>query len=58
VLQKVLNNTMGENGLVPSLLVFGIIPRFLILSTDLPERKERMRVLAAAQAEYNTTVAE
>jgi hypothetical protein len=38
---------------VPSLLVFGIIPRFPILSTDLPEQKERMRILTAAQAEYN-----
>jgi hypothetical protein len=55
---KVLNDTMGENGLVPTLLVFGIIPRFPILSTDLPEQKERMRVITAAQAEYNTIVAE
>jgi hypothetical protein len=54
---KVLNNT-GENCLVLSLLVFGIIPRLPILSTDLPEQNERMRVLAAAQAEYNTIVGE
>jgi hypothetical protein len=48
---KVLNDTMGEKGLLPSLLVFGIIPRFHILSTDLPEQKDRMRILTAAQAE-------
>jgi hypothetical protein len=48
---KVLNDTMGENGLVPSLIVFGIIPRFPILSTGLPEQKDRMRILTAAQAE-------
>jgi hypothetical protein len=55
---KALNDTMGENGLVPSLLIFGIIPRFPILATDLPEQRERMRILAAAQVEYNTVVAE
>jgi hypothetical protein len=55
---KALNDTTGENGLVPSLLVFGIVPRFPILSSNLPEQQERMRVLAAAQAEYNTIVAE
>jgi hypothetical protein len=55
---KALNDTMGENGLVPSLLVFGIVPRFPILSSNLPEQQERMRVLAAAQAEYNSIVAE
>ena len=35
---KAMNDTMGENGLVPSRLVFGIIPRFPILNTDLPNR--------------------
>jgi hypothetical protein len=48
---KVLNDAMGENGLVPALLVFGIIPRFPILSNDVSEQEERMHVLAAAQAE-------
>jgi hypothetical protein len=55
---KALNDTMGENGLVPSLLVFGIVPMFPILSSKLPEQQERMRLLAAAQAEYNSIVAE
>jgi hypothetical protein len=53
---NVLNGTMKENGLVPSLRMFRIIPRFPILSIDLSEQKEGMRVLAAAQAEYNTIV--
>jgi hypothetical protein len=34
---KGLNDTMGENGRMQSLLVFGIIPRFPILSADLPD---------------------
>lgn len=34
-----MNYTMGENGIVPSLLVIGIIPRFPNTSTDLPTQK-------------------
>jgi hypothetical protein len=52
------NDTQGEDGLFPSLLVFGIIPRFPIISTNLPDQKERMRILQVAQAETNTIVAE
>lgn len=37
---KVTNNTIGENGLVPSSLVFGIIPRFPILNTKLPRKRK------------------
>lgn len=55
---KAMNDTMGENGLVPSLLVFGIIPRFPIITSDLPNQRERMEVLAAAQKEMNTIIAE
>jgi hypothetical protein len=57
---KALSDTVavGENDLAPSSLVFGIIPRFPILATDLPKQRERMRILAAAQAEYSTVVTE
>ena len=55
---KVMNDTIGENGLVPSRLVFGIIPRFPIISTDLPSQKERMEILVRAQMEMNAIVAE
>ena len=53
-----MSETIGENGLIPSLLVFGIIPRFPIISTNLPSQKERMAILAAAQMEMNATVAD
>lgn len=55
---KAMNDTNGENGLVPSLLTFGIIPRFPIISTDLPAQRERMQTLAGAQMEMNAIVSE
>ncbi len=55
---KAMNDTIGENGLVPSRLVFGIIPRFPILNSDLPNQKERLAIIQMAQAEMNSIVAE
>ena len=55
---KAMNDTMGENGLVPSLLTFGVIPRFPILNTELPTQQERLEALKKAQAEMNSIVAE
>jgi hypothetical protein len=48
----------GENGVVPSLLVFGVTPRYPALSTELPNQKERMEVITAAQQEMNSIIAE
>ena len=53
-----MNDTMGESGLVPSLLVFGTIPRFPIISSDLPSQKERIEALIKAHMETNSIVAE
>jgi transposase InsO family protein len=55
---KAMNDTVGENGLVPSLLVFGVIPRYPALNTELPNQKVRMEVIAAAQMEMNSIIAE
>jgi transposase InsO family protein len=55
---KVMNDTIGENGLVPSLLVFGVVPRFPMLSTDLPNQKERMAAISLAKMEMNSIIAE
>ena len=55
---KAMNDTIGENGLVPSRLVFGITPRFPIISSDLPTQKERMDILRSAQMEMNAIIAE
>ena len=55
---KAMNDTNGDNGLVPSLVVFGIIPRFPITISDILAQKERMLALAKAQMERNAVVAE
>lgn len=53
-----MNDTIGENGLVPSFLVFGIIPRFTIISPTLPSQAEWMKLLAKSQMEMNAIVPE
>lgn len=55
---KAMNDTMVKNELVPFRLFFGIISRFPILTTNLPEQKERMEAVKAAQAKIITTVAQ
>jgi hypothetical protein len=42
---KAMNDTAGEDGLLPSFLVFGISPRHQVMSTDIPTQKERREVL-------------
>jgi len=46
---KAMNDTMNPEGLVPSLLVFGVYPRFPAVSTPLPSHKARMKALQLAQ---------
>jgi hypothetical protein len=53
-----MNDTNGEDGLVQSLLVFGTKPRHTVMRTYVPTQKERMDVLATANLEMNTIVAE
>ena len=53
-----MNDTVGENGLVPSRLVLGIIPRFPILNSELPDQKEILEIIKNAQAEMNSIDAE
>ena len=55
---KAINDTMGPEGLVPSLLVFGCIPRFPAVSSKVPEQKERMNALISARQEMATITAE
>ena len=55
---KATNDTNGENDLVPSLLVFGIVPRFPIISSHLPTHRERMEALSEAQMEMNAIISE
>lgn len=46
---KVVNDTAGPNGLVPTLLVFGVMPRIPITPVDLPAQRERMQALSEAR---------
>lgn len=55
---KAMNDTMGPNGSVPSLLVFGCLPRFPSVNSKVPEQVERMDALQAARREMETITAE
>ncbi len=46
-----MNDTMGPEGLVPSLLFFGMLPRFPPLNTPLPRQADRMLALEIARTE-------
>jgi hypothetical protein len=54
---KAMNDTIGTEGLVPTLLVFGIVPR---LSADgsLPNQPECMLAMGGARREVDTIVSE
>ena len=53
-----MNDTMNSDGLVPSLLVFGSLPRFPSSSSSHPKQSERMRALNMARLEMETITAE
>ena len=55
---KAMNDTMGPEGLVPSMLVFGVLPRFPVSTIDLPNQVDRMNALKSARAEMETIACE
>jgi hypothetical protein len=55
---KAMNDTMGPNGLVPSLLVFGMIPRFPIIDANVPDQEQRGLAMQVSREEYQNVVAE
>lgn len=55
---KSLNDTAGPKGLVPSLLVFGVIPSLGNTDADLPNQEERFRAMHEARNEAATITAE
>ena len=55
---KGINDTMGPEGLVPSLLVFGVVPSFPTVHAELPAQKERLAALDAARKEMETVTSE
>lgn len=56
IAQEPVNDTMGPYGLVPTLLVYGIIPRLPVLAPDFPDHRSRMRVLQVDRREYASIV--
>lgn len=56
--QKVMNETMGAHGLVPSLCVFGVIPRFPAVQSDCPTHRARMIAIESARREMERITAE
>lgn len=56
--KRSLNDTMGPNGLVPTFLVYGILPRFPDSDSDFPGQQARMRALSVARREMETIVAQ
>jgi len=55
---KACNDTLGPEGLVPSVLVFGCMPRFPSVDSTIPAQKERMLALQEARKEMATITAE
>ncbi len=54
---KACNDTLGPEGLVPSLLVFGCIPRFPSVESSIPAQKHRMIAMQKAKSEMETITA-
>jgi hypothetical protein len=52
-----MNDTMGPEGLVPTLLVFGSVPR-LSIGDQLPSQNERMSAMKSARCEMYSIVSE
>lgn len=57
IANKAMNDTMGPEGLVPTLLVYGALPRFSPSSTDLPGHVEKMEAMEIARLEYTDITA-
>lgn len=55
---KAMNDSMGPEGLVPSLLVFGTLPTFPIVSSDRPEQADRLSAMKRARDEMAKITAE
>ena len=53
-----MNDTVGPDGLVPTLLVFGVLARTLDELHELPDQKERLRVIETAKKKFAEIVAQ
>jgi len=54
---KAINDSAGPHGLVPSLLVFGVLPRMPHAPSEFPNHDERMKTMQTARNEYEAIIA-
>lgn len=52
-----MNSTAGTNGLIPTLLVFGVIPRMPVAPLRLPVQRDRVQAMVTARAEMLANIA-
>lgn len=52
-----MNQTAGPRGLVPTLLVFGVIPRMPVTPLPLPDKRDRVQAMATACKEMTAQMA-
>ena len=55
---KGVNDSMGPEGFIPTLLVYGTMPNFPVRNITQPKQRERMVALAAARSEMATITAD
>jgi hypothetical protein len=55
---KAMNDTAGPHGLVPSLLLFGVLPRFPEIDGQLPDQDTRLKSMALAREEYEKLISQ
>lgn len=53
-----MNNTANVDGLVPFLLVFGVVPTFPVSNRQFPGKKARLQDIVDARMEMGNIVAE
>ena len=54
---RAMNDTSGPNGLVPTLLVFGVLPRIPIIPSSLPNQSTRLQIMMKARKEMSPVIA-
>lgn len=54
---RAMNDTAGSNGLVPTMLVFGVLPRIPIIPIKLPDQVNRLKLMRDARKEMSQLIA-
>lgn len=52
-----MNQTAGPQGLIPTLLVFGIVPRLPIAPLPLPAQHDRMQAITTSRSDMLSLIA-